>query len=98
MGEKRTRAKYTLEFKMEAVRLVTNGQSSADVAKILGVPKGSLENWIRWDDDGSLTSGKDKVISQEQMELARLRAELARVKMERDILKKATAYFAKESL
>ena len=96
MGEKRTRAKYTLEFKMEAVRLVRNGQSSADVAKILGVPKGSLENWIRW--DGSLTSGKDKVISQEQMELARLRAELARVKMERDILKKATAYFAKESL
>ena len=98
MGEKRTRAKYTLEFKMEAVRLVRNGQSSADVAKILGVPKGSLENWIRWDDDGSLTSGKDKVISQEQMELARLRAELARVKMERDILKKATAYFSKESL
>ena len=98
MGEKRTRAKYTLEFKMEAVRLVRNGQFSADVAKILGVPKGSLENWIRWDDNGSLTSGKDKVISQEQMELARLRAELARVKMERDILKKATAYFAKESL
>jgi hypothetical protein len=55
---------------MEAVRLVRNGQSSADVAKILGVPKGSLENWIRWDDNGSLTSGKDKVISQEQMELA----------------------------
>ena len=98
MGEKRTRAKYTLEFKMEAVRLVRNGQSAADVAKILGVPKGSLENWIRWDDNGSLTSGKHKVISQEQMELARLRAELARVKMERDILKKATAYFAKESL
>ena len=58
MGEKRTRAKYTLEFKMEAVRLVRNGQSSADVAKILGVPKSSLENSIRWDDNGSLTSGK----------------------------------------
>ncbi len=98
MGEKRTRAKYTLEFKMEAVRLVRSGQSAADIAKILGLPKGSLENWIRWDDNGSLTSGKDKVISQEQVELARLRAELARVKMERDILKKATAYFAKESL
>ena len=98
MGEKRTRAKYTLKFKMEAVMLVRNRQSSADVAKILVVPKGSLENWIRFDDNGSLTSGKDKVISQEQMELARLRAELARVKMERDILKKATAYFAKESL
>ena len=98
MDEKRTRAKYTLEFKIEAVRLVRNGQSVSDVSKILGVPKGSLENWIRWDGNCTLTSGKDKVISQEQMELARLRAELARVKMERDILKKATAYFAKESL
>ena len=75
---------------MEAVRLVRNGESSADVAKILGVPKGSPENLIRRDDNGSLTSVMDKVISQEQMELARLRAELARVKMERDILKKAT--------
>jgi transposase-like protein len=91
MGEKRTRAKYTLEFKMEAVRLVINGQLSADVAKILGVPKDSLENWILLDDNGSLTSGKDKVISHEQMDLARRRAELVRVKMERDILKKATA-------
>ena len=98
MVVKRTRARYTLEFKMEAVRLVKNGQSSADVAKILGVPKGSLENWIRWDEQGQLTGGKSQVISEEQMELARLRAELARVKMERDILKKATAYFAKESL
>jgi len=68
------------------------------VAKILGVPKRSLENWIRWDNLGQLTGSKSQVISQEQMELARLRAELARVKMERDILKKATAYFAKESL
>lgn len=91
MVEKQTRAKYTLEFKMEAVRLVRNGQSSTDVAKILGVPKGSLENWLRWDNQGQLTGSKSQVISQEQMELAR-------VKMERDILKKATAYFAKESL
>jgi transposase len=57
-----------------------------------------FENWIRWDEQGQLTGGKYQVISEEQMELARLRAELARVKMERDILKKATAYFAKESL
>ena len=83
MVEKQTRAKYTLEFKVEAVRLIRNGQSSADVAKILGVPKGSLENRIRWDNQGQLTGSKSQVISQEQMELARLRAELARVKMER---------------
>ena len=47
MGDKKTRARYTLEFKMEAVRLVRAGQSVSDVAKILGVPKGSLENWSK---------------------------------------------------
>ena len=51
MGNKKTGARYTLEFKMEAVRLVRAGQSVSDVAKILGVPKGSLENWIRWDNN-----------------------------------------------
>ena len=97
MGEKKTRAKYTLEFKMEALRLIKGGQSVSDTAKILGVPKGSLKNWIRWEKAGVLAGTKDQVVSPEQMELARLRAELSRVKMERDILKKATVYFAKES-
>ena len=46
---------------------------------------------------GKLVGAGTKPVSPEQMELARLRAELARVKMERDILKKATAYFARES-
>ena len=50
------------------------------------------------DDKLSLTPVGNKPVSAEQMELARLRAELARVNMERDILKKATAYFAKEAL
>jgi transposase-like protein len=45
---------------------------------------------------GKLTGAGGREVSEEQMELARLRAELARVKMERDILKKATAYFARE--
>jgi len=97
MGEKKTRAKYTLEFKMEALRLIKGGQSVSDTAKILGVSKGSLENWMRWEKAGVLAGTKDQVVRPEQMELARLRAELSRVKMERDILKKATVYFAKES-
>jgi transposase len=91
------RAKYTLEFKMEAVRLVRQGQASSVTAKVLGIPKQSLENWLRLDNKGKLKGAGDKPVSEEQMELARLRAELARVKMERDILKKATAYFARES-
>ncbi len=101
MGKKMSanvRGKYTLEFKLEAVRLVKNGQSSSVTAKILGVPQQTLGNWLRLSEKGALLGAGDKPVSNEQMELARLRAELARVKMERDILKKATAYFARESL
>jgi len=93
-----TRGKYTLEYKLEAVRLVKGGQSVPATAKILGVPVQTLGNWVRLSGKGQLTGAGDKPVSQEQMELARLRAELSRVKMERDILKKATAYFARESL
>ena len=63
----------------------------------LGLPKQTLENWVRQAAKGKLAGAGTKPVSAEQMELARLRAELARVKMERDILKKATAYFARES-
>lgn len=48
MSETRKRAKYTLEFKMEAVRLVKSGQAVAVTAKILGIPKASLDNWGRF--------------------------------------------------
>lgn len=96
--DKRRRAKYTLEFKLEAVRLVKGGQDVSVTARVLGIPKATLGNWIRASGKGELHGAGDRPVSAEQMELARLRAELARVKMERDILKKATAYFAKQSL
>jgi transposase len=95
--EKGKRAAYTLEFKLEAVRLVRSGQSKAETAKVLGLPGQTLDNWVRLDEAGKLSGAGAKPVSAEQMELARLRAELARVKMERDILKKAAAYFARES-
>ena len=94
--EKSKRAAYTLEYKLEAVRLVQGGQSSLVTAKILNMPKQTLENWVRQAAQGKLIGAGAKPVSVEQMELARLRAELSRVKMERDILKKATAYFARE--
>jgi transposase-like protein len=94
----RQRGQYTLEFKLEAVRLVKGGQEAAVTARVLNVPKQTLGNWIRLHTKGELQGVGNRPVSAEQMELARLRAELARVKMERDILKKATAYFAKESL
>jgi transposase len=92
---KTTRARYTLEFKHEAVRLVEGGQSQATVAKSLGLSEQTLFNWIKASRQGSLKGVESLRVSAEQMEIARLRAELSRVTMERDILGKATAYFAK---
>ena len=90
------RKQYTLEFKQEAVRLVESGQSIAAAARSLGVVDQTLFNWVKADREGKLAGvgGKSK-LSAEQMENSRLRAELARVTMERDILGKATAFFAK---
>jgi transposase len=94
---KTTRARYTLEFKQEAVRLVEGGQSIAAAARTLGVVEQTLFNWVKAKRQGRLKGAGSKPVSAEQMEISRLRAELARVKMERDILGKATAYFAKGS-
>ena len=90
---KSTRAQYTLEFKHEAVRLVESGQSIAGVARSLGVVEQTLFNWVKAKREGRLKGASSRqAVSAEQMEISRLRAELARVKMERDILGKATAY------
>lgn len=94
---KSKRAQYTLEFKIEAVRLVRAGQSVGAVSQVLGVAGQTLHNWVKAEGQGRLKGTSARPVSPEQMEISRLRAELARVKMERDILKKATAYFAKES-
>ena len=91
------RAQYTREFKLEAVRQVRAGQAIAVVAKVLGIPKASLGNWVRLSAKGELdgAGSADKVakVSPEHMEIARLRAEVARLRMERDIAKKAAATF-----
>jgi transposase len=94
--ERAKRAKYTLEFKQEAVRLVESGQTLAAAARSLGLVDQTLHNWVQAERQGKLKGAEKKAVSAEQMEISRLRAELARVKMERDILGKATAYFARE--
>lgn len=91
------RAQYTLEFKIEAVRLVRGGQSVGAVSQALGVVAQTLHNWVKAEARGLLKGTAARPVSPEQMEISRLRAELARVKIERDFLMKATAYFAKES-
>jgi transposase len=93
---KAKRARYTLEFKQEAVRLVESGQSPASAARTLGVAEQTLGNWMRAHRADRLRGASGRpVVSAEQMEISRLRGELARVTMERDILGKATAFFAK---
>ncbi len=106
MDEKLTRAKYTPEFKREAVRQVKAGRSISVVARTLGMPKASLSNWVRAEARGvtlrtaveGKTASTAPSITPEQAEIARLRAEVARLKMERDIAKKAAAYFAQDVL
>ena len=102
MSDKQVRAQYTREFKLEAVRQVRAGQAIAVVAKVLGVPKASLGNWVRLSAKGELggagSADNTAKVSPEQMEIARLRAENARLRMERDIAKKAAATFAQDTL
>jgi transposase len=89
---------YTTEFKVQAVKLVDGGQRPAAVAKQLGITEQTLGNWRKAAKAGKLNKAVGKPISQEQMELSRLRAENMRLKQEMEILKKAAAYFARESL
>lgn len=92
----KSRPPYPEEFRREAVGLVRAGRSIKDVAGSLGVTEQSLRNWVKQDqldrrerDDGLTTA--------EREELRRLRRENARLKQEREILKRAAAFFARET-
>jgi len=91
--ERLPRKAYTYEFKKEAVRLVESGQGVAEAARSLGVVEQTLSNWIKAHKAGKLTAnGRGSKLTAEQIEIRLLRADLARIKMERDILGKATVY------
>lgn len=93
------RVSYTTEFKLAAVQLVEAGRKPAEVCRELGVIEQTLHNWLKAHREGRLGHHHPvKALTPDQMELSRLRAEVARLKMEAEILKKAAAYFAKESL
>ena len=90
---KRERRRHSDEFKREAVKLVTEqGLSVAQAARDLDVNENLLRRWKRKFADES----EESLSESEQMELARLREENRRLRMEREILKKATAFFANE--
>jgi transposase len=92
--------KYPKEFRAEAVKLVLEqGMTLEEAAQKLGIPKGTLANWV-----AAARSGGDKAppgsrtVPELEAENARLRKELAEARLERDIIKKAAAYFAQASL
>jgi len=92
----RGRRKYTREFKVETVELVkSGGKTIREIAKDLDLTESSLRNWVRQHDVDAGT--KEGLTTQEREELVRLRREVRQLRMERDILKKATAFFAKEN-
>jgi len=93
--------KYSREFREEAVKLIAEeGLGITEAARRLNIPSNTMDNWYRKYKAGKLGEvGKNyRPLTEVELELARTKKELAEVKMERDILKKAAAYFAKESL
>ena len=93
----KTYRSYTEEFKIQAVALAqTLGRTEA--ARQLEIPVKTLDNWVDASRKGHpLSSPERRPISKDDSELARLRAENAELKLEREILKKAAVFFAKES-
>jgi transposase-like protein len=93
------RRKFTREFKLEAVRLIKDrGVSYARASEDLGVHPTQLREWAKkFADDPQQPFPGHGQQKPEQQEIARLRREVAKLKAERDILKKAAAYFARES-
>ena len=95
--KKRAKRSFTDEFKAGAVRLVLDEDKTiAEVARDLDLTASALSGWVRQaraDRDG----GKSGLTTEEKAELARLRKENRQLRVERDILKKAAAFFAKET-
>jgi transposase len=97
MAEKRKRRNYTEEFKKEAVSLARSSGNIAQVARDLGIPSSCLGNWLRQAKVDAGEGPAGALTTEEKEELRRLRKENKRLRMEREILKKATAFFAKEN-
>lgn len=88
---------YTQEFKEEAVQLVVNGgMSVAEVGRRLSLSPQTLRNWITRHRGGKSLTCEARTVTELEAEVSRLRKELAETRLEKEILKKAMAYLAKE--
>lgn len=90
----RTRAPYPAEFRQQMIELVRVGRKPAELSREFGVTTQTICNWVGQANVDAGASGPSGLTSVEREELARLRRENKRLKMERDILAKATAWFA----
>jgi len=94
-----TRKRYSKEFKLDAISLVAEqGYTQSEAARSLDISSNMLGRWIREQEtsDGQAFRGNGK-LTLEQAEIRQLKEEVRRLKMEKDILKKATVFFAKET-
>jgi transposase len=95
---KKTRRQYTEQFKADAVRLLEEeGYGLTEAGRRLGVDCSCLARWRRERRDRPQGGGEPAMASEGDAELRQLREEVRKLRMERDILKKAAAFFAKES-
>ena len=92
----KTRPAYPEEFRREAVRMLRAGRTPRELAESLGVSEQTLRNWRR-QDQRDRHERDDGLTTDEREELRRLRRENARLKQERDLLKRAAAFFAAET-
>ena len=96
--ERRKRRAFTKEFKAETVRLVREGgRSIPEVARDLDLTESALRAWVRQAEVDSGQGSRSELTTAEREELQRLRREVKALRMEREILKKAAAFFAKEN-
>ncbi len=96
MGRKRRR--YTAEYKAEAVRLYReSGKSVTEVARDIGVASTTLGKWVNQAEVDAGRGPSGALTTEEREELIRLRREVRQVRQERDFLKKASAFFAREN-
>jgi transposase len=92
----RTRPAYPPEFRAEAIELLRAGRTPRELAESLGISEQTLRNWRR-QDQIDRRERDDGVTTDERAELVRLRRENTRLRQERDLLKRAAAFFATES-
>ena len=92
----KSRPPYPLEFRREAVGMVRSGRKVSDVAEALGVTEQSLRTWVK-QDQLDRRERDDGLTSAEREELRELRRKVKRLEQERDLLKRAAAFFARET-